>query len=151
MDSIHNDTKSGRDAPVQLPLIAPLGLTEAVEPPLSRPARKHPDIVLLAHRNAIQALLQGPTPLAQLVTLEKATDGLALIDILRQSGLQLVVRRVPIFDANYDIIFCEVCALTAADVRRIHRVLKKAEGDHISPTPDTGEGQLACEQVKEQA
>jgi hypothetical protein len=75
-------------------------------------------------------LLQGPTPLAQLVSLEEATDGLAIIDTLRQFGLQLPVRRVQCFDANYDIFVCDVCALTAADVRRIHRMLKKAEGDH---------------------
>lgn len=130
MATIHNDSTSGRVAPTQLPLIALLGLTEAVEPPAARPPRKRPDVVLLAHRNAIQALLQGPTPLAQLGTLEKATDGLALIDILRQSGLQLLVSRVPSFDANYDIVFHVVCSLTPADVRRIHRALKKVEVDH---------------------
>lgn len=152
MDSIHNDGTSGRDAPTQLPLIARLGLTESVEPPPARPARKHSDIVLLAHRNAIQALLQGPTPLAQMVTLEEANDGLALINTLRQAGLQLLVRRVPIFDANYDIIFCDVCALTAADVRRIHRALKKSEvtmRDPNFPMPATGGCQLPCKQTKE--
>jgi hypothetical protein len=121
----------------QLPLIALLSLNEEVESTHFRPSRKHPDVTLLPHLNAIQALLQGPTPLAQLVRLEEATDGPRLIDTLRQFGLQLPVHRVPICDTNYEVTFCDVCTLTAADVRRIHRALKKAEAampDPIFPT-----------------
>lgn len=114
----------------QLPLIALLGLTEPGEPPPLRPARKHTGSTMLPHPTAVQTLLQGPAPLAQLVRLEGATGGPALIDALRQFGLQIPVLAVPTFDSNYDVILCDVCTLTAADIRRIHRALKKAEGDH---------------------
>lgn len=151
MDFIHNDGTSGRDAPAQLPLIPLRGLTEVVEPPPSHLARKHSDIALLLHLGALQALLQGPTPLARLATLEGVADDLALINTLRQAGLQLPVRRIPSFDANYDIFFCDVCFLTAADVRRIHRALEKAEGatmrDSIFPKPGTEEGHMAGHHV----
>lgn len=120
----------GVSRPGQLSLIPLLNLNKEIEPTPRRTSRKHPGVTELPYLKAIQALLQGPTPLAQLIHLDDATDGAVLIEALRQGGLQLPVRRVPIFDANDEVILCDVCILTAADVRRIHRALKKVEADH---------------------
>jgi hypothetical protein len=112
----------------QLPLIEMLHLDRAVESTAQRAARKHAGVLQMPHAIAVQALLNGPTALAHLVNLERATNGEVLVDALRQFGLQLPVHSIPMFAANWEIIMLDVCMLTAADVRRIHRALKKAGG-----------------------
>jgi hypothetical protein len=113
----------------QLPLIALLSLDDVVEPaPSRRPVSKHAHVSDLPYLNAVQALLQGPMPLAQLVRLEAAIDGTSLVNALRQFGLQLPIHQVPVFDINYDVSLIDVCALTVADTRRVNRVLKNVGG-----------------------
>lgn len=115
---------------LQLPLLTLLSVDDVIQSTPSRPARKHADVSDLPHLSAVQALLQGPVPLAHLVRLEVTTDGPALVDALRQFGLQLPVHQVPVLDANYDVRLIDVCALTIADVRRVNRALKKVGGHH---------------------
>ncbi|UUZ49506.1 hypothetical protein LP420_04215 [Massilia sp. B-10] len=93
-------------------------------------SRKRSGVRPMPHLNAVQALMQGPMPLAQLVCLENLTDGIAFVETLRQFGLELPIYTVPAFDANYDVDMVEVCVLTTADIRRVNRALKKIGGEY---------------------
>jgi hypothetical protein len=115
----------------QLPLISQLNLEDQVEQaPSRRAVRKLASVSDVPYVNAVQALLQGPVPLAHLVRLEAAINGVALVDALREFGLQLPIYQVPMVDINHEVLMVEVCVLSAADVRHIHRVIKKLGGGY---------------------
>jgi hypothetical protein len=126
----------------QLPLIALLDVDHAVASAPRRTAGMKADIFDLPYLKAVEALLQGPAPVSKLVDLEASTDGAEIVNALRQFGLEVPIQQVPIFDANYEILLRDVCALTAADVRRINRALKKAEAAVPAPVrPKTSAGE----------
>jgi hypothetical protein len=84
-------------------------------------------LTLDRHRAALQCLLQGPVPLAQIARAAGATDEQKLVDELREIGLDIQTVTVPSPGNGGDADFVTVYRLTRRDIRKVFQYVKKQE------------------------